>query len=266
MFQQVVDFRDECDSLFAVLEPLDDADFETKTLFKDWTIHDVIAHLHIFNVAADLSITDESAFGEFWRDLQASMAEKGMLGATDAWLDGARNRAVFDLWRSYYQDMCTRIEDVDPKKRVKWAGPDMSVRSSVSARLMETWAHGQEVWDVLGKERVDADRIKNVAVLGMNTFGWTFKNRGLEIPSDVPYVKLAAPSGATWEWNEPNDANFVEGSATEFCQVVTQTRNIGDTNLRVVGDTATQWMAIAQCFAGRPEDPPPVGARHRRTT
>jgi len=55
----------------------------------------------------------------------------------------------------------------------------------------------------------------------------------------------------------------VEGRAVEFGQVVTQTRNVADTNLRVVGEPARRWMAIAQCFAGPPEDPPTPGARVR---
>jgi uncharacterized protein (TIGR03084 family) len=147
---------------------------------------------------------------------------------------------------------------------VKWVGPDMSVLSSITARLMETWAHSQAIYDLLGKERSDTDRIKNVAVIGINTFGWTFANRGLPVSADRPYVRLAAPSGATWEWGPPSESNFIEGSAVEFCQVVTQVRNIADTKLRVIGETATSWMAIAQCFAGPPENPPPPGTRFRR--
>jgi len=34
--------------------------------------------------------------------------------------------------------------------RVKWIGVDMSARSCLTARLMETWAHGQEIYDILG--------------------------------------------------------------------------------------------------------------------
>jgi uncharacterized protein (TIGR03084 family) len=78
----------------------------------------------------------------------------------------------------------------------------------------------------------------------------------------VPYVRLVAPSGAIWEWNAPSAENAVQGNGVEFCQVVTQTRNIGDTSLRVVGAPARQWMALAQCFGGPPNDPPAKGARH----
>jgi hypothetical protein len=55
----------------------------------------------------------------------------------------------------------------------------------------------------------------------------------------------------------------VEGSAVAFAQVVAQTRNIADVALRVAGPNASRWMAVAQCFAGAPNDPPPPGLRRR---
>ena len=149
----------------------------------------------------------------------------------------------------------------DPKTRVKWMGPDMSVRSSVTARIMETWAHGQAIYDLLGKVRRDRDSIKNVAVIGINTFGWTYINRKLPVPDQIPSVHLTAPSGASWDWPNENSQDKISGSATEFCQVVTQTRNIADTSLNVVGDVANEWMATAQCFAGPVEEPPAPGLR-----
>ena len=151
--------------------------------------------------------------------------------------------------------------EADPKARVKWAGPEMSVRSSISARLMETWAHGQAVYDLLGQACVPTDRLKNIVVMGVNTFGWTFRNRGLEVPAEVPYLRLTAPSGEIWEWNGPGGDNVIEGQAVEFCQIVTQVRNIADTSLDVKGAVAERWMSMAQCFAGPPEDPPPPGTR-----
>jgi hypothetical protein len=35
-------------------------------------------------------------------------------------------------------------------------------------------------------------------------------------------------------------------------------------DLRVTGAVATDWMAIVQCFAGPPEDPPAPGTRFTR--
>ena len=135
---------------------------------------------------------------------------------------------------------------------------------SVIAKDVQMHPVTDEPWhfDLFRVERQETDRIKNVAVLGVNTFGWTFVNRGEEVPAPKPYIRLTAPSGAIWEWNDPSDDERIEGSGLEFCQVVTQTRSIGDTSLSVTGPVATKWMAVAQCFAGPVNPPPTPGTRH----
>lgn len=262
MLQQAIDFRDESEALYALIAAQDDAVFARATRFKDWTVDDVVGHLHMWNMAADLSLTDPDGFDDMVGAVMAAM-ERGvtMRDFTTEWLQGLAGRELLEAWRTFYLPMAERFAAADPKARVKWAGPDMSVRSSITARLMETWAHGQAVYDLLGVERRDADRIRNVAHLGVSTFGWTFANRGLEVPAEMPYVRLTAPSDEIWEWGEPRDDETVRGSATEFCQVVAQTRNVADTALEVVGETARQWMGIAQCFAGPPVDPPAPATR-----
>jgi uncharacterized protein (TIGR03084 family) len=130
-----------------------------------------------------------------------------------------------------------------------------------TARQMETWAHGQAIYDLLGAARAPTNRLRNIAEIGVRTYGWTFVNRKQELPGPAPYVRLTGPSGEIWEWNDPSADNCVTGDALEFCQVVTQTRNVADTALTVIGAPATTWMHIAQCFAGPPEEPPPPGAR-----
>ena len=263
-FPQVDDFRAECDALAAILEPLAGGDFERETLFKRWTVHDVVAHLHIFNYAADASIHDPGAFERFKRVLDEGRGRGlDMRGVTDEWLEGRRDREVFEVWRDYYPEMCERLDGIDPKTRVLWFGPSMSVRSSVTARQMETWAHAHEVFDLLGLEREETDRIRNIVFLGLNTFGWTYVVRGLEVPAAVPCVRLTAPSGEVWTWNEEETANRIEGSAVDFARVVTQVRNVADTSLEVSGPIATEWMGMAQCFAGPPETPPAPGTRYR---
>jgi uncharacterized protein (TIGR03084 family) len=129
---------------------------------------------------------------------------------------------------------------------------------------METWAHAQAIYDELSVVRTSTDAIQNIVILGFNTYGWAFTNRGLPVPEPRPHLSLRAPSGALWEYGEPSDAERIEGEAEAFCQVVAQTRNIADTRLRVTGPNAAAWMTIAQCFAGPPNDPPQPGERRMR--
>jgi uncharacterized protein (TIGR03084 family) len=260
--QQVDDFVAESEALHSVLKPLSDAEFQRPTAFKAWTLDHVIQHLHFFNRMADLSLTAPAQFQDEYGAFDADRrAGQTMVEITDRLLDGLSGQALLAAWRTTYLDMAPRFSAADPKARVKWAGPDMSVRSSITARLMETWAHGQEIHDLLGIVRQDSDRIRNIAHLGVQTYGWTFINRKEDVPEPMPWVQLSAPSGAVWEWGEPSDTEKISGAATEFCQVVTQTRNIADTALAVTGENATRWMSIAQCFAGPPEDPPAPGTR-----
>ena len=268
MIVEATHFEEECDTLAKTLEGATDTDLQKTTLFNAWTIEDVIGHLHVWNLAAMMTLESRDAFQNFFSFAMKHFSpEGGSLPVQYAWFDaecgGLRGQALLDAWRDAYPRTAAAYAAADPDQRVAWAGPDMSARSKIIARQMETWAHGQEIFDRLGLDREENDRIKNIAHLGVTTYSWTFRNRGEEPPNPKPFVQLTAPSGAVWEWNEPQTDNKLNGVAAEFCQVVTQVRNIDDTSLEAVGDAARRWMETAQCFAGPPKTPPMKGARHK---
>lgn len=266
--QEAIDYREECAALAAILDAAAEEDFQRVTLFADWTIEDVIGHLHMWNRAAAITLESREKFQEFLSYFAQNVGDSGsMLPVQYKWIDefenGLRGKALYRAWRDYYDEVAGQYQNADPDLRVAWAGPDMTARSKIIARQMETWAHGQEIFDVLGIERENTDRIRNIAHLGVTTFSWAFRNRGQEPPKPKPYVRLTAPSGVVWEWNDVQEDNAVTGDAAQFCQVVTQTRNIHDTQLTTKGPSAEQWMSIAQCFAGPPKTPPLKGARYK---
>ena len=261
---QAVDFGDECEALHAALAAAPAAAWRQPTQFKGWTFDDILGHLHIFDHAAELAARSREDVQQFFAQLQAGRAAGETLTEyTRNWLDGCAGLDLLQRWRAQYQRCVAIYLPLDPNLRLAWAGPDMSARSFMSARQMEAWSHGQAVFDALGLERAEHDRLRNIAVMGVNTFGWTFTVNRRAVPETKPHVRLQAPSGALWEWNASVSSDRVEGSAVDFCRVVTQTRNVGDTSLRVVGPIATEWMSIAQCFAGPPESPPAAGTRRR---
>ena len=264
--QQAYDFRDECNAVYSILENLKEQDYEMPTQFKGWTFNNVIGHLHVWNYAADISLKD----GDEWKNfansaLQALGNGSSMNEFEQTITKGIQGPELLSMWKEYYTDMTERFAVADPKKRVKWMGPDMSVRSSISARHMETWAHAQELYDSLGLDRINEDRIKNIVIIGNNTFKWCFTVHKKTLPSIRPYLKLTSPSGKIWEYNEISEEHKIEGLAEEFCQVVTQVRNIKDVNLKLTGDIAKEWMSVAQCFAGGAEQPPLPGTRKKIT-
>lgn len=268
MMPQAQDFLAESDALFHLIDSVDPKHWREATGFKAWTIEHIIGHLYTWNHAADLSLKDGDAFGDFFKPITAHLLKGGTLRQYEqTWLGDLHGRDLLERWRKGYQQLAADFSVADPSARVVWAGPSMSVRSSVTARLMETWAHGQAVYDLLGVDRKTSDSaLKNIVMLGVNTFGWSFKAHRLEPPALMPYLRLVAPSGEVWEYGEPSFDSCIEGRADEFCQVVTQTRNIADTGLSVTGDAASAWMEKAQCFAGPPETPPAPGARRKAET
>lgn len=258
--QQARDFLDETEALAALLETMDPAGWDQPTRFKGWTPNDILVHLHFWNRMVDLSLTDPEAFAT----IAAGAAEalpKGTLRSLEQAHVSERGAALRTAWLGAARAMALRWAEVDPRQRLPWIGPEMSARSSMTARLMETWAHGQAIYDMLSQSRPESDRIRNVVVLGVNAFGWSHRVNGWEVPDPMPELHLTAPSGALWQFGGPDAANRITGSATEFAQVVTQTRNIADTDLVVEGPIATRWMKTAQCFAGPRQPPPPPGTR-----
>ena len=253
------DLRAEGDELYAFLQTLEGDDWERVTGFKNWTITDVVAHLYFGDYLALTSCRDSEEFLAFLTEVRAT--KLSLVDYTRQWLNDPAGPNMLERWREQFLLMCERFANTDPEERFLWAGPDMGIRMFATARLMETWAHSWEVYDVLGLSRKQSDRISHIATIGAKTYGWTFANRKLDKPGPAPYLSLSLPSGELWECNTPQQDNYISGDAVEFCQVVTQVRNIADTQLEVSDGAASQWMAIAQCFAGPPEQPPAPGLR-----
>mgnify|MGYP001256114068 CR=1 FL=1 len=256
--QQADDLRAEGEALYELLSTLDSDDWARTTPFKQYSAYDVVAHLHTTDHAATVALKQPDEFRAMTRARDPAIA---ITGSGARLPDLESGEALRERWLQDLNSLCDLLAEVDIKLRVPWFGPDMSVRMFASARQMETWSHGQDIYDLLHAPRTHTDRLRNIAQIGVRTYGWTFVNRNLEVPEPPPYVRLTAPSGEIWEWNEPDEANRIEGDAVQFCRVVTQGRNIADTALAVTGDTATRWMSMAQCFAGGPQEPPGPGER-----
>ena len=262
MLPIAIDFRAEVTTLRDLLTTRPDTDYTRPTLFKQWTIDDILLHLHDSDLMASASIAGAETFAAFRAERDA-LQHRGMTRteATRHKLGDLNGKRLLAAWHTRAIALADELDVLPAETRLPWFGPDMGVRMFTTARQMETWAHGQAIYDVLGERRTPTDRLRNIAEIGVRTYGWTFANRGQDVPGPAPHVRLAAPSGGVWTWNDPTPDNIVSGDAEAFCQVVTQTRNIADTTLHVAGEPARLWMSLAQCFAGPPENPPPPGTR-----
>jgi len=243
------DLAQETAALDARVSSLEASDWGLPTPAEGWTIHDQISHLAFFDEQAVLAVASPSQFRTGAAELMA-----GGMDFPDRVAERYRSMPVPDLldwFRSARAELLRVFSALDGSTRVPWFGPDMSLMSSATARLMETWAHGIDVAQTVGADITASSRLHHIAHLGVRTFGFSFMLRKLPVPEEQVRVELTAPDGATWVWGPPGP-DTVTGPALDFCLVVTQRRHVLDTDLVVEGPVAGDWMAIAQAFAGAP--------------
>lgn len=245
----VADLDAETDDLLALVAPLAAEDWERPTPAAGWRIRDQVGHLAYFDDAAVDALVDPDRFraaaaavmarGPDFPDQVAADARSLPAAEVLAWFTAARARLL------------AAFAGADPGARLPWYGPDMSAASAVTARLMETWAHGQDVADALGVERTPTARLRHIAHLGVATRAHAYRLRRRDVPATAVHLALDAPDGAVWTWGEADAPERVTGPAVDLCLVVTQRRHLDATAL-VATPGARDWLLIAQAFAGAP--------------
>jgi uncharacterized protein (TIGR03084 family) len=252
------DLRAEQDSLDEIVSGLTEAQWHLPTPSEGWTVADQIGHLTYYDGRAVAAVVDPAEFqtsvADLFADPDPSRIDKLTLHRH---LPPPEILAAWREGRARLADVAATLTD---DQRIEWYGPSMGAKSFLTARLMECWAHGQDVVDAVGAERAPTDRLRHIAQLGFITRGWSYAVRGMEAPAGDVRVELASPSGDTWAYGPETAEDRVTGPAEDFCLVVTQRRHVDDTALTVTGAVARDWMERAQAFAGGPTDGrPPKG-------
>jgi uncharacterized protein (TIGR03084 family) len=234
-------------ALNEVVRDISQEQWHRATPSPGWSVADQIAHLAFFDEAAASALTDVERF----------RAERGVLFAnagdmdefTLAPLRQLPTHELLERWRLARLALHDASEGLADDARVEWFGPSMGAKSFLSARLMETWAHGTDVVDALHATRPPTDRLVHVVQLGYNTRRWSYQVRGDAAPEGEVRLELTSPSGESWTWGPDAADDTVRGLAEEFCLVVTQRRRLEDTSL-AAGELGTHWLQRAQAFAG----------------
>lgn len=245
----VDDLAAETTALRSLIADLDETGWRTPTPAPGWTISDQIGHLAYFDDAAVISATDAERFAaEVMSDVERGLTADDVvrrfrnLSGPELlnWFDGSRQR------------LCDVFRGLDPATRVPWFGPPMSAASSVTARIMETWAHGQDVADALGAVREPSGRLRHVAHIGVRALPFSYLANGLDVPTEPIRVELTGANDELWTWGPADAVNRVTGPALDFCLLVVQRRHREDTAVAATGAVANRWLEIAQAFAGPP--------------
>lgn len=244
----LVDLAGEVAAMDSMLATLAPEQWQLSTPAPGWNVADQVIHLGLFDRRAQWSMTEPE---RFTTDMNELMTRGGVEGVHDA-ERGRTPEQLLQWWRQGASDLAKASASLDLSARCVWYGPPMSARSMLTARLMETWAHGYDIADAVGITPVATHRLRHIAHIGVRARGFAFAANNREVPSGDVYVELAAPNGDVWTWGDDASPNVVKGDALGFCLAVTQRRHLDDCALHVDGSLATEWMSIAQAFAGAP--------------
>ncbi|MEV0805656.1 TIGR03084 family metal-binding protein [Micromonospora sp. NPDC050200] len=262
----LADLAAESEQLDALVAALPPEAWAEPTPAPGWTIGHQLAHLAWTDEVARLAATDVDAF---YASVTSAPDPSRLVD------DGAEQflappAELLARWRTGRAALADALAAVPPGEKLPWYGTRMSAASMATARIMETWAHGEDVADALAVTRTPTGRLRHVAHLGFRTLGHGFAAHGRALPTAPVRVELTAPASArsepaspaaaskdgsdgdTWIFGPAEAADRVTGPALDFCLLVTQRRHRADLALAATGPTADEWLDVAQAFAGPP--------------
>ncbi|WLQ35461.1 TIGR03084 family metal-binding protein [Streptomyces castrisilvae] len=216
---------------------------------EGWSVAHQIAHLSWTDDVALISVTDPGRFGD-----EVAKAMKDPAGFVDVAageiVAAYAPDALLTRWREGRERLQEALRAAPAGAKFPWYGPPMSVASVATGRLMETWAHGQDVADALGATRAPTARLRHVARIGVRARDYAFLVRGMQPPGEEFRVELTAPDGELIAYGPEGGAQRVTGPLHDFCLLVTQRAHRDDLAVRAEGADADTWLSVAQAFAG----------------
>jgi len=241
----VGDLEAEQLELQAVVAAIDADAWLTATPAWGWDVRDTIAHL----ADTDEMAIDTARGGPYAINDVAARAASGADVTYHGVLRGRRltGRDVAAWWVDTSAAERSMLLALPADARVQW-GIGMRTPSFVTARLMETWAHGLDVRAALGVRAVDTDRLAHVAWLATRALPYAYSVAGMQPPEAPLRVELSLPSGLPWTFGPETAADRITGSAGDYCRVFVHRLRPADTNLVIEGATARTAIAIARAF------------------
>jgi uncharacterized protein (TIGR03084 family) len=241
----VDDLAAEQQALLDVVRGLAATDWFAPTPSWGWDVRDTVAHLaDTDEMAVDTALGGPYAINDVVERC-ASAEDLTYLGV----LKG-RSRSGADVAQWFASTSAHEIDvlaGLPPDARIPW-GLGMRTPSFVTARLMETWAHGLDVRAALGVEAIDTDRLAHVAWLATRALPYAYTVAGREPPTEPLRVELTLPSGASWTSGPDTATNRISGTAGDYCRVFVQRLRFADTNLVIEGPTALGAISVARAY------------------
>jgi uncharacterized protein (TIGR03084 family) len=239
---------DEVDRLVADLDP---NQWQLPTPAEGWTVKHQLGHLAFVFGIAGMAAGEPQSFAALAAQVgtEPGRFDAAVNGALADYLDDP-TEVLLTRWRQARDTAIKALAVVPEDTIVPWLVNPLPPAVLARAGMMELFAHGQDIADALGVERVHTDRIANIVGFAVRTWDFGYQARKLTPPVRPFRFELTAPSGALWTFGPDDAADQVTGPAVDFCLLTTRRRHRDDLAITAQGAEADAWLDIAQCYRG----------------
>lgn len=246
MREILTDLVKEQQTLDQFLQKINPREWGKATAAEGWSIKDLVSHLAQFeDLVADV-IEEDAVPDDLIAEaggFEAFVAQGPARGAE------MRPQDVIEWWRLSRARAMDALWSLDSDDRVPWVGGECSARLLATYRIMETWAHGLDVWDVMGDEEnpvPETERLRHIAFLAHKLMPLAFERAG-EPFTDIR-IEVMGPDYAKWSFG-PEDAPRIKGPAMEFARLAVHrsTREECE-NLVAEGEAAEKALDIVSAY------------------
>ncbi len=217
-------------------------DWDRATPAKGWTVRDTISHLADFEELAAAVITGNANLDRYRSapDLDKIRQEAVVKGRK------MRPQDVIEWWRGGRAKVVEPLSHMSAHDRLEWITGSMSAKTLATIRLMETWAHGLDIYTALKVEVEDTSRIRHVCWLGWASLPYSFK---LANQDYTPVrVEVIGPGYAKWVYGPADAENVIKGSASDWARVAVKRLKPEKTRLKLTGEGAEIAVQVVQAY------------------
>lgn len=207
---------------------------------KPRTVRDTIAHLADFEELGADSIAggDRIKTWQTSSDFDVLRAEATKKGRA------MRPQDVIEWWRGGRAKVVEPLSHMSAETRINWIAGDMSARTFATYRLMETWAHGLDIYATLGLEVEDTPRIRHICWLGWKTLPFAFKEAGEDY--EPVRVEIIGPGYSKWIYGPEDTDQLIKGSASDWARIAVRRVKPANTRLKITGEFAEKAVQVAR--------------------
>ncbi len=217
-------------------------DWDRPSGAEGWSIRDTISHLADSEELAAAAVRGDADLERYRNtpDLDGIRQEAVERGRR------MRPQDVIEWWRGGRAQVVEPLSHMSAGDRIEWIIGTMSAKTLATSRLMETWAHGLDIYSAMDAEIEDTPRIRHICWMGWASLPYAFKLAG-EDYSPVR-VEVIGPGYAKWVFGPDDSEQRIKGSASDWARVAVKRLAPEETRLKVSGDVAETALRVVRTY------------------